>query len=72
MPSTGERSDGAPGGDLGLSPAPAIVRALRNEAQVNDSTGGKGGTRTLDPGIMSCELDRRATKSEDTGDQQRR
>ena len=38
------------------SPALAIVRALRNEAQVADSTGGKGGTRTLDPGIMSAVL----------------
>jgi hypothetical protein len=27
-----------------------------------DLIGGKGGTRTLDPGIMSCELHRRATE----------
>ena len=34
------------------SAAVAIVRAGR-ERQMPENTGGKGGTRTLDPGIMS-------------------
>ena len=37
------------------SPALAIVRAS-GQPQVTDSIGGKGGTRTLDPGIMSAVL----------------
>src|SRR5215472_16004625 len=43
--------------DLGSrkSPAIAIVRA-QGASQVADSFGGKGGTRTLDPGIMSAVL----------------
>ena len=43
--------------DLGSrkSPAIAIVRA-HGASQVPDDVGGKGGTRTLDPGIMSAVL----------------
>jgi hypothetical protein len=37
------------------SPALAIVRVLRNEAQVSVNASGKGGTRTLDPGIMRSD-----------------
>jgi hypothetical protein len=37
------------------SPALAIVRSQR-QAEVADSIGGKGGTRTLDPGIMSSNF----------------
>ena len=37
------------------SPALSIVRA-GGASQVLDNTGGKGGTRTLDPGIMSAVL----------------
>ena len=37
------------------SPALSIVRA-RSHSQVPDVIGGKGGTRTLDPGIMSAVL----------------
>jgi hypothetical protein len=43
--------------DLGSrkSPALAIVRP-QGKAQVTDLIGGKGGTRTLDPGIMRKKL----------------
>jgi hypothetical protein len=36
------------------SPALAIVRS-QGQAEVTDLIGGKGGTRTLDPGIMRAE-----------------
>ena len=37
------------------SPALSIVRSA-GAAQVPETVGGKGGTRTLDPGIMSAVL----------------
>jgi hypothetical protein len=40
------------------SPAIAIVRA-QGASQVPESAGGKGGTRTLDPGIMRAVEEKR-------------